>query len=241
MLPELTDNQKWLFDIMMQLPLNLPKLEEELTRGNYTADDVSFVAAKFTDECWEDDLGEYDEVADDLVPKSAENRHSYYLFDVVKLLLGHGLDPNRVYDGMNIIDQLPHIVNGYVGADTLALLMENGVDMNLTVDGWSVFWDLDYDVLFDAFNQMDRVRYDALVHCWFVWLGYGARPKSDTDPLTLFPQYHDSENYGVKPFEISDLKEHRNYTFFLTHTESRGENWSLHIVDKRTLWEVARL
>ena len=48
-------------------------------------------------------------------------------------------------------------------------------------------------------------------------------------------------DYGWENFKISDLKKHRNFTFCLSNVEGRGEKWSLHIIDSRTRWEVARL
>ncbi len=37
------------------------------------------------------------------------------------------------------------------------------------------------------------------------------------------------------------LRNHRDYTFGLSHVPCYGEKWSLHIFDKQTMWEVARL
>ena len=79
-------------------------------------------------------------------------------------------------------------------------------------------------------------RYDALVHSWFVFLGYGAAPDNGTSSVDLFNVIDTG-----KTFDLRELRNHRNYTFGLSHVKNRGENWSLHIFDKRTMWEVARL
>ena len=70
---------------------------------------------------------------------------------------------------------------------------------------------------------------------------YGAGKENSKERVICFPKRDHNSEFDVKPFEMSDLKEHRNYTFALSNVEGQGENWSLHIIDKRTLWEVARL
>lgn len=81
------------------------------------------------------------------------------------------------------------IRNEYIAADTLALLFEHGADVNLQINGSRVFHNIDFDILFDAFNQNDRRYYDSLVHCWFVWLGYGARLDNGESGLEYRIQY----------------------------------------------------
>lgn len=77
---------------------------------------------------------------------------------------------------------------------------------------------------------------------------------SPVDPTTV-PALHSTYvfdlvqlllDYGLNPnavhgFDIHELRNHRNFTFGLSWVPCRGKNWSLHIFDKRTLWEVARL
>lgn len=152
------------------------------------------------------------------------------------MLLPFGLDPNVEIDETNLLDELPHIVNEHVGADTLALLFEHGADPFLKLrSGESVFLILDFDVAFDAIEQYDRRRYEALVHSWLVFIGYGARLEDGRLPMELFiPSESDFH------FEISDFKQHRNYYVGLSHVRSQGESWSLHVFDRRTMWEVAR-
>lgn len=238
-----------LFERLMQMPPNLDSIEESLKAGEYSPEEISMAATEYTDNCmieveFYDDGNYVDEDIAKLLPGEVlENHVSRYLYDVVSLLLPYGLDPNAVYGGkfekINIMAEMRFAGSGYIPADTLALLLENGGDPNLRVDGIGIFDDLDFDVCFGAIEQEIRPRYDALVHCWFVMLGYGATIK-DKDgnpiPLEVFPEY-----FTGKPFDISKLKNHRNYTFGLTHVPNRGEGWCLHIFDKRTLWEVARM
>ena len=85
-------------------------------------------------------------------------------------------------------------------------------------------------------RRRDRRRYDALLHSWLVFLGYGAVLENGELPIDLFPETGDG---GL--FEIEQFRKHRNYNFGLSHVKNRGEEWSLHIFDARTMWEVGRL
>lgn len=246
---KLTGKANELFERLMQIPPDLASIEESLKAGEYSAEEISMVAAEYSGYCMIevefDDDGNYvdKEIAKLLPGEVLENHVSRYLYDVVSLLIPYGLDPNAVYGGKfdetNIMAEMQFVGNGYIPADTLALLLENGGDPNLRVDGIRIFDDIDFAVCFDAIGQDIRTSYDALVHCWFVMLGYGATA-TDRDgnpiPLEVFPEY-----FTGKPFDVSKLKNHRNYTFGLTHVPNRGEEWCLHIFDKRTLWEVARM
>ena len=165
--------------------------------------------------------------------------HSAALPELFKLLLEFGLDPNAVHENHNLMDALFLIKNGYVAADTLALLLEKGGDLDTAIDGERVFDSVEFDIFFDAFNQCDRRRLDAEVHFWLVCIGYGAKLKDGRCPVDTFPPDPLAEDLGIRPFEIEDLKQHRNYTFGLSHVPSNGESYTLHIFDKCTNWEVA--
>lgn len=128
----------------------------------------------------------------------------------------------------------------YVAADTLNLLLANVGDVNLEFGGQRIFDMVDLAVVFDAVEQRDRKKYDALVHFWFVMLGYGVKNDDGTNPITLFREY-DNTIFVNDVFDISNLKNHRNYTFGLTFAPDTDAKWSLHIFDKKTMWEVARL
>ena len=45
--------------------------------------------------------------------------------------------------------------------------------------------DLDFDIMFDAFNQRDRRAYDSMVHCWFVLLGYSNNMIQGKEAVTV--------------------------------------------------------
>lgn len=243
---ELDPKSKELFDMLMHLPPDLEQVRDVLQLGEFTPDDVNRAALCFLDECRNETLdissdnpegqefnGDYYWEEARLIP----NTHSAHLYDIVKLLLDYGLDPDAEVDGTSFLEDLPHIVNEYIGADTLALLLEHGADpMRKNRDGEKVFLNIDFDVVFDAIEQYNRRRFDALVHSWLVFIGYGAKLENGEDPVDLY--IPDDRDFH---FDITSLREHRNYTFGLSHVKNRGEKWSLHIFDKRTMWEVARL
>lgn len=242
---ELSAQGRRLFDLLMQIPPDFDGIRYFLRTESCSPDDVNRAALRFAEECGyeesypgddgadqESGIGDYAWEEARLIP----NQHSAFLREIIGLLLDFGLDAGFEADETNLLDELPHIVNEYVGADTLALLFEHGADPMLTIrDGESVFSKLDFCVAFDAIEQYDRRRYDALLHSWLVFLGYGARREDGSLPLELFvPRGSDFS------FDITDFRQHRNYIFGLSHVRWQGESWALHIFDKRTMWEVAR-
>lgn len=240
LLVKLTPESKQLFDLLMQIPPDLPRLREALREGCFSVDDINRLAIDFVEECqWErEDRPHEQEVGDYYWEevKTLPDLHSTYLYRIMELLLEFGRDPNAIVDGEPLLRWLPFIDNEYVGADTLALLFEHGTDPRLKDgDGESLFLDLDFDVCFSALEQRDRRAFDALVHSWLVYIGYGTRLEDGSLPVD--PLSADDET----PFDLNDLRQHRNYTFGLSHIHSKGERWTLHIFDKRTMWEAARL
>ena len=240
---ELTEKCKRLYDLIMKIPADLDEIRTELETGGYSPDDLAPVSYKFAETCFyeriERDYGDDTDEKYEFYNSPAvviQNEHSTSFLEIIKLLLKHGLDPNATIDSDSLLNIVRYIENEYFAADTLALLFEHGADVNLQVNGSRVFRDIDFDILFDAFNQNDRRYYDSLVHCWFVWLGYGARLDNGESGLELFTEY----NTG-KEFDLAKLKNHRDYTFGLSHMACHNENWALHIFEKQTLWEVARL
>ena len=242
---ELSLSGQHLFDMLMQLPPDLERVRSFLQEEKCTADDVNRAALRFVEECWEEGVYPWDTIPNrstaigDYYWEEARlipNLHSSHLYQVIEMLLAYGLDPNVEIDETSLIEEMPHIVNEYVGADTLALLFEHGADPFLKLhSGESVFLTLDFDVAFDAIEQNDRRRYEALVHSWLIFIGYGARLEDGRLPMELFiPRESDFH------FEISDFKQHRNYYVGLSHVRSQGKAWSLHVFDRRTMWEVAR-
>ena len=227
------DYSSTLLDLLMQMPPDLKKIEGELKKG-CPASEISRAAAEYVHNIhWPDEA-----------PKKAKetdySHPSAYLYPIMELLLKYGLDPNAVYDGMSMMEDLYWIGNNYAGADTLALLFEHGADPMLVTDrmGSNVFENISFEVSFAAIELYDRGIYDAIVHAWFVFLAYqGNRKMEYFSPLKVYPDASHREEYDLEPFKIEDLKNHRNYSFALTF---KKKGWDLHIVDTRTWWEVAK-
>ncbi len=222
-----TGNNNDIFALLRQTPPNLLLLEMELQRGAYSSEDMARAMLQYLDDCFADQFE--DETVRSVEPVIEPEKRSASLLDVTKIFLAYGLDPNAVVNEKSILRAVCYIDNGYLAADTLALLFENGGRPDVQTDGSTLFSDIDFDVIFDAANQEDRRRYDALVHCWFVCLGYGAKPAKG-EALDVFGG-----------FDVGRLKNHRDYTFALTYTPNCGESWSLHIIERKSFWEVARL
>ncbi len=238
--PNLAEQKECLFEI----PPDLSAFSDVKP----TADQASEIAAEYVEMCWNEGVAVTDD-ADysydgylswcNKEPAIIPNLHSTYLYEVMDYLLQFGMDPNYIKDGdWSLMEHIMHVVNGYVGADTLKLLLENGGNPNLVNDHETLFSAIDYNVGFDASGQLDRRAYDALVHCWMVLIGFGGKPSNGTTPLDLFDEWNPQ---AEAPFEIEKLKNHKNYTFGITHSANRGNSPTIHIFDKRTYWEVARL
>lgn len=230
-------------DHLFQIPPEFAALSDI----NLSPAEATELGIAYAVECWGDMDSSEDDYSSDgkyewywREPEIIPNRHSTYLYQVIEFLLKHGLDPNYSVPGdYGIMDYIANTVNGYVAADTLQLLFENGGDPNHISNGESFFDGIDFDIWFGAVEMEDRRRYDSLVHCWMVMIGYGGQPYNGASPLDLFNEWH--PEIGTIPFELDRLKDHRNYTFGITHVSNRGDAPTLHIFNKRTYWEVARI
>jgi len=227
-----------LLDVMLQIPPDFERARSLLDVGAFDQDELMRIAYVYVEECFEEEITLTEDTwfFPNYEAAPHEEKHSRHLLDLMKLLLDYGLDPNTVVDSENVMVNLKFISNEYIGADTLRLLLEHGGKVDLVVDGETTFDALDFDVIFDVVNQYDRRRYDALVHCWFVYLGFGAMANKGKCPVDVFCEFDTNQ-----AFDLQKLKNHRNYTFGITNVPSKGEKWSLHIFDKATMWEVARL
>ena len=234
---------------LMSIPADLQTAEMLLRSGVLTKSEIEIISFVYTDFCW----GAYhDRYIEDL---SEEERYDLMLnpdpspdfdkpgadmTDVYLLLLRYGLDPNAVYEGETLLDSVIDCCNGYSAADTVQVLLDHGADPVFKPEGEeTVFERLDFDIIFGAFNQSKRRFYDSWIHCWFVLIAFLHNEYKGKEIVSVYSrQLCDCE---LSDFKIEDLKEHRNYGFCLTNVPGNGENWSLHIFDRRTGWEVARL
>lgn len=132
--------------------------------------------------------------------------------------------------------QIPYIDHEYVSADTLRLLLENGGDPNLRIDMESAFEEADFEVWFGAVEQEVRWRYDAWVHTWMVLLAYGGEIPGKGPMVETFREY--GNHTTDETFDLKKLRNHRQYFYGLT---KGNPDPVLHIFDRNTLWEVARV
>lgn len=234
----LNEKQKGLFELLLQIPVDMELVRHTLSEGEYSAEDVSLVGTAFAEECF----GEVDD--SDPEHYVLVQDHSPFIYGIVSLFLEYGLDPNAVFDGENIMHCLRWIGWEYVAADTLRLLLDHGGDPCLEVDNEDLFHSVSFDVSFDRVEQFDKRSYDALVHFWFVLIGYAGKEDlltGEGEPMfRVFKQYKGDYWDERVEFDLAELRNHRDYTFFLSTVSSHNDPWSLHIVDKRTQWEVAR-
>lgn len=224
-------NEKLLFDLLITIPPNWTAAEQLLNAAKLTSSQITRVAIAYAEEC-------YREVADYAYEQSIPhpttiipNLHSTFIYDIINFLLEYGLEPNGIYENCNVMKELQYVDNEFLAADTLNLLLERGGDYNLSIDGETFFQEIDFDVFFGAIEQYNRPYFAAIVHCWMVVIGHGARCLEDT--MHVFKMYDSSEC-----FDWDMLKNHRNYYFGLTHLE---KGFAISIYDKETLWEVARI
>lgn len=222
----LNEKELRLKEQLMTLPPDFDTIENLLSQESYTVKNISKVGTDFAwdcvEECW-DYFWENEVVRNENV---IPNLHSTYLCEILSLLLQYGLDPNATFEEENIMDNLKYLDNGYVAADALVLLFEHGGNPNLVYNGPSIFSEIDFDVFFDAGEQQDRQRFSSLVHCWMVYLAFGATNPDGSSPVKVF--------HG---FDIRKLKDHRQFYFGIT----KGEPWpDIHIFSKKDMWEVVR-
>lgn len=229
-----------LLQVLLTHSADLAEIENNLKLKKYSGDEVSRAGYDYADVCWSDCLEYFDKCSEEECCSDSvfiPNILSSNMLQIFDLLLKYGLDPNAVCDGETILSCVSTVYNEYVAADTMALLIEHIEDPNV-VNGEYLFDEIDFEVMFDAFEQKNRRVYDSIVHCWFVLIGYGIGIDNDKK-LNVFARRRLECN--LPEFNLEDLKYHRNYYYGLSNIYERGEDWSLHIFDKRTRWEVARV
>lgn len=224
------EKTKKLLELLREMPPNLKKIESYVVSEKLTSEEISIAMIEFSDECqWEDSDFFQQEIDDNITEERLKECHSYYLYELIELLLKYGLDPNYEYDEATLTESI--IWNGlkYIAADAMILLLKNGADIDKVLyglGGSSIFNRVFFDVGADAHvgNQPNRRRYEALVHLWFVMLA------------------HENDLTGIQVlngFDIKKLENHRNYDFCLVRVPNGfGDSWSLRIFDKYTRWEV---
>ena len=214
-----------LYQALCELPCDLHKLQHLLEENHYPPEELTQTVLRFVlDECcWE---------AEDF--RSSHGRepqdrelHCSYLFDVLKLTLTFGLDPNGIRDAQTLMWAMLLLDYRFVAADCLRLLIENGGDPRQEIDGESVFETVDFDVVY-MLADIDSERYEQLIHMWLVLIGHGCHPDNGTEPVHMLPGH-----------QLSELKEHECFDYSIEYTQSVKEGWIMHIIHKDTGEEIA--
>lgn len=242
-----TETSDELLAFLLRFPTDLSAIEKHLKEKNYTSDEISRAGYDYAYVCCEDFFDYCDAHSEEARYSDAAvipDALSSNMLQIFELLLRYGLDPNAVcVYGSNtdtdccgsIMACVTSVYNEYVAADTLALLIEHGGDPNRIVDDETLIDKIEMSVLFDAIELANRRMYDSIIHCWLVLLGYGA----ELGNIYIFAERR--SECDLPDFKVEDLKDHRNYYYGISNAPGNGENWSLHIFDKRTRWEVLRL
>ena len=242
---EFNDASRRLYDLLFSKDFSIQTLISELSGGSYTADDVSYAAYKYVDDCV-DELSERD--FGETTTSSSYNLQSYgmfisrpfgeivtdipsaHMYEALKVMLEYGLDPNRIYDKeKNIMLSLRSITNGYIAADSLALLLENGGDPSIRIDGISLIRDTNFELQFWLGNDEDRVRYDALVHYWMVLVGYDAKLEDGRMSIDM-----------CKGHDASELKQHRDFYYGAIDSDRVNDHMEICFFHKYSNWEIGR-
>lgn len=169
----------YLYSLLVALPPDLESIENELKSNSFSSEDITRVACDFADECFCEYRGFLYEKG--RVPEDSE-LHSTYIYDICKLLLKYGLNPNLIisedaYSEDNIMHSIYWIDKPYVSADTLRLLLENGGDPGLWIYGDSLYESVDFDVWHDANDWCSddnyyKYAFESRVHFWMVLMGF---------------------------------------------------------------------
>ena len=215
-----------LYEACTQIPVQFSLVRELLEAGHFTPESLTSVMLRFLDDCGYDTTREFVSM-NDRMPEMHE-LHCGYLFDLMKLFLEYGLDPNLILDGKTVLEYTFYADCKYVAADTMRLLLENGGDSSIAIDDESIFDVIDFIVTYPVCE--DPRIYDLCVHAWFVLIGYGGRPSNGVDPVQM------KEGYSLEL-----LRNHEQYGFRIENTKLVSEGYIMHIFDKETNEEIATL
>lgn len=233
-----TENAQKLYELLYTKEFDSEKLKRQLDSGSFNAVDVNQAAYRYVDDCacvaegFITDIPNFESL---LLGEPIPDIESSHLVDVIRILLDHGLDPNKTFtydDGgkTNIMDAIRFVYNHYQAADALCLMFEHGGNPSICIDEESLIRELNTDLLFYLCGDVEyRYIQDAFVHAWMVFIGYGARLEDGR--MCIDP---------VGTFDISNLRNHRQYYYGIIHSDRADDGIEVCFFDKNTNWEVAR-
>lgn len=176
---------EYLYSLLNSLPPDLEEIDEELKGKNYSPEEITLATCEFCKECF----SEYTDFIDEYNREPLEHEsHSSYVYNICKLLLKYGLDPNLVlgekHSETNIMHELYWITKPYVAADTLRLLLAHGGNPKLIFDDEPFYNMVDFDIWFDIANgyyvePFYKIKFDCRFHFWLVLRSAVAEKGSD--------------------------------------------------------------
>ncbi len=215
---------EYLLSMLMKLPPRLDVIEKELQATEYIAEEVTLAACKFADNCFL----ECRDFEEEFKRKpSKEEVHSSYIYEICKLLLKYGLNPNLIVEDTNIMYELRYVDYEYIAAETLKLMLENSGKVDIDNGDEPLFLSLDFDIVFDVIELDNKELFDKEFKFWILMIGYGATIKDNKCPINV-----------VNGYSIEEFKDFKNFTYEIEFLE---KDWVMHIIDIRTNKEVATL
>ena len=213
-------NTEYLCSLLNTLPPDLMKIENELKSKSYSSKEVTLAACIFCEECFL----EYTDFIDEHKREPLEHEiHSSYVYDICKLLLKYGLDPNLVFGEknfeFNLMYEIYWITKPYVAADTLRLLLAHSGDPMLPFDNEPLYDMVNFDIWFDITEKYYlepsyAVKFDCRFHFWLVLLGSvskeGSQEQQYLNHEDYIPEITKTDKYhwdiGVKRKPITNSK-----------------------------------
>ena len=238
---EMTKEAEELFNLLYTKEFDKNALRKELDTGRFGPDDVNRAAIDYVQTCMDLRHGDQYDAVERRYGEVVPGYEDSHVVDALEVLLDYGLDPNKLYieksddggirDCWNIMYELWTTGNGYQAADALYLLLSHGGDPSLKLDYVTIMDEVTDDVEYEINERedMDEYAFDALVHFWLVLIGFGGKSINGSCPLD-----------PVHDFDLSLLRNHRDYYYGEIYTKESKDGWQYCIFDRHTNREVAR-
>lgn len=222
---EMIDSIKGMFFAM---PPKLSEIDAFLQKNELSQEDFVDIAVEIIDSI---EFDYVDFIQDNNRKPGNGEIHVLYLYSLMELLLKHGMDPNAVVKGNNVMAQITFVRGGYIAADIMRLFMEYDGKANLMLEYETLFDMVDFDVYympleFDEEELPEAFLY--ITHIWLVLLGYGGCFKDGTVPIEMCDGY-----------TIDIFKEHEK--FEVGYKADENNKWSMSVYEKATGKIVARM
>lgn len=211
-----------LYQACCELPCDLGKVRHLLETNSYTPTQLMQTSIQFSDdECWakEENLSTGNERE-----SQKGELHVQHLYDLLKLFLEFGLDPNEIADDENIMSSLCYLYSPEA-PKCMYLLLEHGGNPNLMLEDFSICGWQSVRVDF-GIGEYGPDAYNEQIYTWFVMLGYGGRA---TNGETLVEMKHGHE--------VEELRMYEQISYTIEHLPDG--KWVMHIIRKDTGEEIA--